>query len=158
MSMKTSLNVWFTLALVLACTTVIASVVAVYYYMSFSTLEKRYANTLAALNSLAYTVRILIKYGNGSSVWYNQTLIPIGWSLLQATNKTTGGKVLGQRYSIGTFVTAINGVPGNGPQYWIAYSWNGTEWVPLETPTELYILRQGEIVAWYLTDDWSKSP
>jgi len=156
--MNTSKNVWFTLALVLACATVIASAMTVYYYMSYSTSEKRYADTLAALDSLTYTVRILVKYGNGSTLWYNQTRIPIGWSFLQATNKTTGGKVLGQRYSIGTFVTSINGAPGNGPKYWIAYSWNGKNWVPLEILPELYTLRQGEIVAWYLTDDWNGTP
>ncbi len=151
-------DVWFTLALVMTCTTVITSATALYYYMSYSASEKRYAVTLADLDSLTFTAKILVKYGNGSGVWYNQTRIPIGWSLLQATNKTTGGKVFGQRYSLGTFVTEINGVSGNGPKYWITYSSNGTRWVLLETAPEQYILRQGEIVGWYLTDDWNKTP
>ena len=155
--MSTKGNVWFMLSLVLACTTVLASAMAVYYYMNYSSSERRYADTVAALDSLTYSVRILLKYSNGTQQWYNQTRIPIGWSFIQATNKTTGGKVLGQKYSFGTFVTSINGVTGNGPEFWFAYSWNGKNWVLLEIAPEQYTLKQGEIVAWYLNDG-SKTP
>lgn len=155
--MSRSSNIWFAIALAMICSTAIASTIAVYYYMSYTSMEKLYTETLTSLDSLTYNVNILIKYGN-KKVWYNQTRIPIGWSLLQATNKTTGGRVLGQTYSFGTFVTEINSVRGTGPEYWIAYTWNGTKWTSLEVSPEHYILRQGETVAWYLTDDWSKTP
>ena len=125
--------------------------------MGYSTSERRYADTVVALDSLTYSVRILVKYNNGTKQWYNQTRIPIGWSFVQATNKTTGEKVLGQRYSFGIFVTSINGVPGNGSDFWFAYSWNGKNWVLLEVAPEQYTLWQGEIVAWYLNDGY-KTP
>ncbi len=150
-------NRWFTLSLVLACTTILASAMAVYYYMNYSSSERRYNDTVAALDSLTYSVRILIKFSNGTQQWYNQTRIPIGWSFLQATNKTTGGRILGQKYSFGTFITSINGIVGNGPEFWFAYSWDVDKWVLLEIAPEQYTLGRNEIVGWYLNDGF-KTP
>jgi len=146
------------LCLVLASTTVLVSGLAIYYYTSYVVLEKRYDDTVSTLNAATYVVKILVKYDNGTKVWYNQTRIPIGWSLLQATNRTTGWKVLGQKFAFGTFVISINGVPGKGPAYWIAYSWDGRKWTSINVGSDQYLLREGEIVAWYLTEDWAKTP
>ena len=151
-------NIWFTLSLILSSALILTTTLTVYFYTSYREAEKRYANTLSTLSAVTYPVKILIKYDNGTKIWYNQTLIPIGWSLLQATNKTTEGKVVGEKFSFGMFVTSINGVPGKGPVYWIAYSWNGSKWDLLNIGSDQFILKQGEIVAWYLTGDLNKMP
>jgi hypothetical protein len=78
--------------------------------------EQRYKDTLSSLNDISYKVNILIKYSNGTKTWHNQTIIPIGWSLFNATLKVTGGKVEGSWSSFGVFVTSINGVSGTGPK------------------------------------------
>jgi hypothetical protein len=92
--------------------------------------------------------------------WYNETRIPIGWSFYNATNKITNGNVEGIWSEFGVFVTAINGVEGSGPQYWIWFTWDEAtkQWTSGATGTDVHILRQNEIVAWYLTDDWMATP
>jgi uncharacterized membrane protein len=155
---STRVNTWLMLSFILAIATILTSALSIHFYMRYTDTERKYVDALEALNTLTYSVNILVKYNNGSFVWYNRTLIPIGWSLLQATNKTTGWKLAGERFLFGVVVTSINGVQGKGPCYWLCYRWDGEKWVLLEVGADQYILKQNEIVAWYLTDDWSKTP
>ena len=158
--MERTRNVWFTATLVLASALVLTSALSFYYYAQYVGSEKRYTDTLSSLNDVSYRVNILIKHSNGTRNWYNQTLIPVGWSLFNATKKITGDRVEGTWSSFGVFVTSINGVKGIGPNYWLWYAWDGGEkkWIQGATGSESYILKQGETVAWLLTSDWMATP
>ncbi len=158
--MSAGRNIWFTLSLALVSALVITSALAVYYYSHYVTAEEKYANTLLSLHGVSYEVNLLIEYQNGTRVWHNQTLIPIGWPLYNATVKVTGGNVEGSWSDFGVFVTAINDEPGYGPEYWLWFTWDMTEerWVLGATGSERHILQQGETAAWLLTSDWTATP
>lgn len=153
-------NIWFTLSIFLASAVVITSSLAFSYYSNYVASEQRYKDTLSTLDGISYKVNIMIEYSKDSKTWYNQTVIPIGWSLFNATAKATGGKIEGQWYSWGVFVTSINSVSGTGPKYWLWFTWNNSkkEWVYSQSGADSYIMKQGEIVSWFLTDDFSATP
>jgi hypothetical protein len=153
-------NVWFTISLLLVSGLVLTSAVATYYYIRLTAAEKLYADTLSSLNDVSYRVNLLIEYGNGTKTWRNQTIIPVGWSLYNTTSKVTGGRIEGTWFSFGFFITSINGVQGTGPSYWSWYTWEReqSKWVPGASGAGSYIMKQGDVVAWLLTSDFSATP
>ena len=153
-------NTWFTISLVLISGLVLTSGLSFYYYAQYSATEKKYTDTLSSLNEISYKINILIKYSNGTKSWYNQTIIPIGWSLLNATQKATGDRVKGNLYPFGFFVTSINGVEGTGSYSWLWFMWDNSkkEWTSGTSGADSYIMKQADTVAWLLTNDWSATP
>lgn len=81
-------GVWFLISICLLIVIVINTSLTVYYYQGYMNKEKQYNEIIAKLEEVSYTVNILIEY-NETKVWYNQTIIPIGWSLFNATLKVT---------------------------------------------------------------------
>ena len=153
-------NVWFTISLILVSGFVLASSLAAYYYAQYRAADKRYVDTLSSLNDVSYSVNLLIEYSNGTKAWHNQTIIPVGWSLLNTTHKVTGGRVDGTQYAFGFFVTSINGVQGTGPSYWSWYTWEKeqSKWVLGASGAESYTMKQGDVAAWLLTSDFNATP
>lgn len=129
----------------------IASATTVYYYQQYTALETQYNNTLTRLGDVSYTVNILVD-NNGTKTWYNQTLIPIGCSLYNATFKITNGNVNYQTAYGPSFITAINGVQSKGTYSWIWWTWNSAShsWTPGSVGDDAYTLKNNDIVAWYL--------
>lgn len=158
--MRATRSVWFTVSLALASGLVLTSALAFYYYSQYVTAEKRYADTLSSLNEISYKVNILINYGNGTKRWYNQTTIPVGWSLFNATSRATRGNVEGISYPFGVFVTSINGVKATGTKFWLWFSWDKAKgkWHQGDTGAESYIMKQGDIVGWLITSDFTATP
>jgi hypothetical protein len=156
----TGRNIWFTLSLVLVSALVITSELSVHFYAQYVIAEEKYTNTLLSLKDVSYEVNLLINYNNGTKRWYNQTIVPIGYSLFNATIKITDGQVEGSWSDFGVFVTAINGVQGSGPEYWLWFRWDETEnrWMSGATGPNSHIITQGETAAWLLTNDWAATP
>jgi len=152
-------NVWFLVSLCLLVAVVINASITVYYYQGYVNMEKRYKDITIKLADVSYNVNMLVKYDNGTKVWYNQSLVPIGWSLFNATLKVTGGRAEYAIFFGSPFITKINGVKGSGPYAWMWYLWNATSatWKLGEAGADAYILRDGDVVAWYLVDT-SKYP
>ena len=147
-------NVWFLISLCLLVIAVLNASVTVYYYQGYVNMEKQYKDITTKLKDVSYTVNILIKYDNGTKTWHNQTLVPIGWSLFNVTLKVTVGKVEYSTAYGSPFITAINGVKGSYPYTWMWYLWNATSttWKLGETGADAYMLRESDVVAWYLVD------
>jgi hypothetical protein len=147
-------NPWFALSLFLVATTVIASSTTVYYYTQYSYANNRYQETLSKLRSSTYTVNISIKFNSTTWIWYNNTIVPIGWSLFNATQMVTEGNM---NYSIfygAPFVTSILGVKSQGLYSWLWWSWNSTkgEWQMGEVGSSDFVLKEGSTVVWFLVD------
>jgi len=123
---------------------VLTSYVAGYYYMEFQNLTK----LLEKYRSCVMHVNICIDYKewNETVVWYNDTFVPLGCDLLQATemiaivNCTTYP-------GLGYFVDAINGVWKTSTRFWMWYQWKN-EWVYGPCGAGSYLLSNGEIVMW----------
>ncbi|UCH37626.1 MAG: hypothetical protein JSV76_00115 [Candidatus Bathyarchaeota archaeon] len=151
---------WFTITLVLITVIVLTSATTFHYYSNWVLAEERYRTTLESLQDLSYTVNVLIQSGDNQIAWYNDTRIPIGWSLYNTTEKVSKGQINGVWSEFGVFVTSINNVDGNGPAYWLWFTWDehAKQWSSGMTGADAHIMRENETVAWLLTEDWMATP
>ena len=148
---------WFAVSLFLIGTTIIASSFSVYYYVMYNGAIEQYQQALSSLRSSTYKVDIMIKFANGTQIWRNSTIIPIGWSLFNATMRATNGDMNYTFYSFAPttpYVITIFGVRAQGVHSWFWWAWNATErdWQLGEVGANAYILKDGDVVAWYLAD------
>jgi len=151
---------------------ILASSAAAYYYTQYlvqSKIVEDYRNGLARCQEmlgryeeLVIHVNILIDFGNGTMVWFNDTLAPIGASLLNATMAIIDVEYVIGEY--GAFITSIGGVENNQDKnlYWIYWVWDESkgEWVLGPVAADQYIVSDGETLAWSYSDTstWPPSP
>jgi len=117
-----------------------------YYYLRF----QEYDSLLHEYEKVTMRVNILIDYGNGTKVWHNNTLIPHGATLLNATERVA---VVNSTYwpqYQAVFIDAINGLPTTQTHFWWWKYWdaNSKEWKDGEVGADLYKLKPNETVMW----------
>ncbi len=104
------------------------------------------------------SVNVLLNYGNGTLVWYNQTLVPSTWNFFNVTELITKGN-LGAVFfaSFGShFVYSINGVgcPASNifcDEAWGFWTLDGICWDLPFVGVDMIPVSQSTTVAWYLT-------
>jgi len=142
---------WFSVGLL--CALILLSYLAVYYYSESARYQQLYNETLNELRKYDkfMFVNMIIDYGNGTKVWYNNTLVIRGADLLNATR--TVAEVDYTRGQYGAFVTRINGMGQDPKTYWLWYTWNSTTsiWDFGPVASDMYTLHEGDIVAWIYT-------
>ncbi len=143
-------NVWAIIALVFLVWAVAASAGLAYYYQTSETQQR----TINSLNSLitttTYRFNLAINYGNGTVTWYNNTVIPIGFTLLNATEKVA--TVQYDSSDFGVFITGINGVnqdPATS-RYWVYDSLVNGTWEPVWISAAIYQVQQNDTLMWSL--------
>ncbi|MEM2929674.1 MAG: hypothetical protein QW797_02295 [Thermoproteota archaeon] len=111
------------------------------------------------VESVTLRASLLVKYDNGTKQWFNNTIVPVGWTLFNLTAYNLKGNVNYTTYSFGAVITGINGVSQHESYYWLWYRWDleKRDWVPGETGPDACLLRNGDVLAWYLADT-SKYP
>jgi len=122
-------------------------------------LKTRLDTLMKEVESVTLRASLLVKYGNGTKQWFNNTIIPIGWTLFNLTIYDLKGNVNYEEYPFGIVVTSINGVSQHESYYWLWYRWDleKRDWVPGETGPDACLLQNGDVLAWYLADT-SKYP
>jgi hypothetical protein len=115
------------------------------------------------VDAISVKTNILINYGNGTLQWHNDTLVPFGATLFDATRAVTEVKY--EFYSgLGVFVTSINGVENNADEMksWLWWYWDFTssEWKLGDVGCDQHILHRGDVVAWFYESyaTWPPSP
>ncbi len=108
------------------------------------------------------TSNILLDFGNGTNVWFNDTAVQPQWNLYIATLVITHGNMNASYYpQYGEhLVTGIDGVQDTSNDYWLIWSYNSTaSWQsPLVGADELPMYN-GSIYAWtYCGPDESANP
>jgi len=130
--------------------------IAVYFYLESIEANRRYTSLLSELEGVSLEINLLIDYGNGTLIWHNKTLLPIGATLFNATLKVTKSvEYIGS--DMGVFVTGIDGVGTRIVEkgyYWLWWRFDKAqgEWVLGETSADRYILQRGDILAWVYED------
>lgn len=152
-----------TLALAVALIVVASAGLLIFY--QYTILEARYQTLLRQLDTLTQTVNILLDYGDGRRIWYNGTLIPVGWSLYNATRSIADVTATYYPEFDAYFVEAINGVGLNKPAdranwYWIIWVWRDGGWRLMEVGADKYTMADGDTVAWVYQDtsSWPPNP
>lgn len=150
-----------TLSVILLILVVLLGALSVYFYLESAEMRSRCNYLLTELKSVSLEVDLLIDYGNGSMVWHNKTVLPIGASLLNATLKVSRSvEYIGS--DMGVFVNGIDGVGTKIVKkgyYWLWWRFDKEkgEWVLGETGADQYIVKRGEVLAW-LYEDTSSYP
>jgi len=117
-----------------------------YYYLRF----QEYDNLIREYETVTMRVNILIDYGNGTKIWYNNTVVPQGATLLNATERVAVVQTTYWPQYQAVFVDAINGVYPTKPHYWWWKYWdtNSKEWKDGEVGADLCKLKPNETVMW----------
>jgi hypothetical protein len=144
--MSSDMYKWISAALL--CTTIITGMASIYLFNQVNTLKIENQRTLSALDKYTIKVNIKVDYGNGTIIWYNNTRVSLGESLLNATETTAALAV--SHSSMGSFVTSINGV-GDDPNAWWLWWYNDGGWIQGPVGADQWILHDGDEVAWVYT-------
>ncbi|MBO3799789.1 MAG: hypothetical protein FGF52_01870 [Candidatus Brockarchaeota archaeon] len=157
--MKPPRSVWFVATVFLFTIAIGEALFLINLKMQLESKEKAYSGLLKSIEGITNSVSILIKYDNGTKTWFNNTRVPVGWSLFNLTNYVTNGRVDYQT-TFGVFITGINGVGSHDTYYWIWYRWDPVkkDWMLGETGCDSYFLNDGDVLAWYLVDTSSWPP
>lgn len=139
-------NSWQIISVIFLVWAIAGSMLAVNYYQT-SQQQQTIIDNLTT--GTIIRANLAVNYGNGTIVWFNNTLIPYDYTLLNLTQK-----VATVNYSIaGTdvFVNSINGVQGGiGGKYWVYDVWNGTAWDIVWTSCNKLVIHYNDIVMWSL--------
>ena len=140
---------WIWAAAVLLCTTIAASYFAINYYYQAESNQKEYHALLDDLEDLTILINMKIDYGNGKAVvWYNDTRVPLGSTLLMATQIFTS--VDYSTSELGAFVTEIDDVGGDANTYWLWNYWDRDKgiWEFGPVGCDQWILHDGDTLSW----------
>jgi hypothetical protein len=101
-----------------------------------------------------YSVKMLIRYGNGSSVWINGTSVQPGWNLYTVTVVALSNRVQSTWYSYlaggEDFVDSINGVSYSSGTSWFLWTRSNGSWQVAPTGANLIPAYNGTEFAWTL--------
>jgi len=137
------------------------TIVAGYYFIQYDNYRSEYndlVNQLGAdigeistvLGGISLKANILLSYGNGTKVWRNNTVLPLGstaftaiYYLADDINYTDYGGELG------ILVTSINGVANNSTHGWLYWCWDSqnSKWTLPEYSSAKHLLHKGEMIA-----------
>lgn len=109
--------------------------------------------------ALAYEARMLVEYGNGTRVWFNNTSVQPGWNAYVTTVVLLDGRVVAQWYPAGYFgqgepgehfVTGIAGVPQTATKSWFFWQYGGGKWSASVAGADELQIVNGTTFAWTL--------
>jgi len=117
-----------------------------YYYLRF----QEYVDLSHEYEAVTMRINIVIDYGNGTKVWYNNTLVPLGATLLNATETVANVQSTPWPEYQAVFIDAINDVPTTETHFWWWKCWDRDvhEWKDGEIGADIYRLKPKETVMW----------
>lgn len=114
----------------------------------FNSLSQAMGNLSNMMESLSLRVNLLINYGNGTLVWYNNTAMPVGSTAFTAIMAVAKVEYRDYGQELGILVTSINGLASTFSQgwfYWYVNTSNST-WISPEYSCGKYILHRGDTI------------
>lgn len=130
-----------------------------YYFMRF----QEYTRLSREYEAVTMKVHIYIDYGNETKVWHNNTLVPLGFTLLNATELVADVGYTNYP-GVGAFIDSVDSVENNVDETksWFWWHWDTTtsQWILGEIGVNQQILHREDIMALayrsYVT--WPPSP
>lgn len=150
-------------ALALLVWAICGTAIAGYYFIQYDIYRNEYttlvtdlnvlsgtiANISSTMDSLSLRVNLLVGYGNGTSVWSNNTALPVGSTAFTAIMGAANVEYTDYGQELGILVTSVNGLSNNSSQgwfYWYLNTVNST-WVSPNYSCAKYILHRGDTIA-----------
>ena len=124
------------------------------------------AKTCPLVNPNAMCVDTLVNYGNGTSIWYNETNVPVDSTFYSLTLQIADGNVGSvDEPPFGHFITSINGVTSDGVGSNCNYCWGiwiycakDSGWMYSLLGADSIRLNNRDVVAWYIHDISQNQP
>jgi len=140
------------LAAVLAVGLVVSSGSAVYYYSQYQQAHDSLRQFTNSMSGITYSTSILFDLGNGTRVWHNGTLVPIGWNAYNVTAYLLQGRINATYYPSfhppSHFVTGILGVQNTKQKFWYLWILNGSSWQPASVGPDGLLVQNHSVYAW----------
>lgn len=119
-----------------------------------------------ATNPNLISVDTLVNYGNGTSIWYNETNAAVNSTFYSLTLQIANNNVRSvNEPPFGHFVTSINGVTSDGSGSNCNYCWGiwiycakDYGWMYSLLGADSLKLNNGDILAWYIHDISQNQP
>ncbi len=149
MMKRGSIYVWSTALFVV--TTILAAYSAFYYYGQAQTYRDNYDKLSKDMTGLTMYVSMKLDYGNGTVRWFNGTRVPLNSTVLTATKLSVLTEY--QVSSLGSYVTALDGVNGDAHHYWGWSYWDTTKksWIMGPVGSDAWALHDGDLYSWTYT-------
>ncbi len=102
--------------------------------------------------SFIYNVRMLIDFGNGTRLWFNDTATQPGWNAYVTTLVLLDGKVQATWYPQYQehFVQGLDGVTSGRTDSWFVWSYGKSGWQQSQTGADVIPVHNGTVFAWTL--------
>jgi len=141
-----------TFALLVRAIDVVNTSLPIYQQASsqLSQLWGRYLSLKPASSSL-YAADILIDFGNGTRLWYNETQVQPGWNTYVETVVLTRGDLQAQWYPDlqEHLVSGMDGVSDSQTMGWFLWTYNETaSWQTSAVGADLLPVYNGSVIAW----------
>ncbi len=150
---------WILLAVLLAWA-VTSTVYGSYYYVEYDKYHRLSEDLKRKLGEVSIPVDIAVDYGNGTRTWFNDTIVPIGSTVFNATQKIALAEPSPQYGD--SFIVSINGAREKPSQnmYWLWWLWDETQqkWLLGPTANNEYTINDGQVIIWYLENTLQMSP
>lgn len=141
----------------------LGTIVAAHYFVQYNTYRGEYVDLAKQLKNVSLEASILLSYGNGTKVWYNNTVLPLSSTAFAALNYTAKDfEYTDYGGDLGILVTSINGLPNNSTQGWFYWTWDSQnlKWTLPEYSAAKHILHEGDMIAYTYTSylEWPPPP
>ena len=152
-----------TFALLVGAIAVVNTSLPIYHQASsqLSQLWATYLSLKPASGSL-YSADVLMDFGNGTRLWYNDTQVQPGWNMYVETVVRTHGDLQAQWYPDYQehLITGIGGVSDSQTMGWFLWTYNRTaSWQPSPVGADDLPVYTGSVIAWtYCGETASDAP
>ena len=114
-------------------------------------------------NANVIAVSTLLNFGNGTSKWFNESRVPIGWNFYNLTMYIANGKVESAYYASPLnehYINAIDGVRQDGSSFWHLWQFCNKDqaWSYSNIGADDIILSNGRTIAWYFDSNNDYGP
>ena len=127
---------------------------ALYMYNEYRVLDQNYQAIQENIDNVSINIDFIVDFGNGTIIYFNQTRVPVGFSMYDSTEFIIGEENIDSIYYSdfnAYFVNSLLGT-GNNPDYaWSAWQYQ-QDWKLLEIGSNLFIPKDGQTIAWYYQD------
>ncbi|MDA4135695.1 MAG: hypothetical protein OK449_01680 [Thaumarchaeota archaeon] len=141
-----------TIIIILIAALLISTTFAGYYLLQYQQAQTNSNLYLKELKQSApLTADILLDFGNGTSTWYNDTVVQPGWNVYLATVEITHGNMNTTWYpQYGEhLINGIDGVQGNSSDSWFLWSYNTTSsWQLAQSGADQIPAPSGSVFGW----------
>ena len=140
--------------LLLSAIAVLAFSGALYMYNEYRVLDQNYQAIQENIDDVSINIDFIVDFGNGTILYFNQTRIPVGFSMYDSTKFIIGEDNVDSTYYSdfdSYFVNSLLGTGNNAIYAWSAWHYQ-QDWELLEVGTNLYIPKNGQTIAWYYQD------